>query len=115
MPLGADDEVTRVGLILPFTGERLVDMDWPSLVYGEMPADSMVVDDEISAAGYLYAPHAGLAVLDLRRHGDADYGLDLRGQATGAVKLGVTIGSYASGDDSFYFYDQVQPIAGQIN
>ena len=47
--------------------------------------------------------------MDLREQGHADYGLDLRNYKTGDVKIGVTVGSYAAGDDSFYWYDQVRP------
>lgn len=107
-PLRADDEVTEVAIKLPVGNQRVFFDDFPALVYGQGRNQSVLVDDNAMTGGAL-AVGAGFGVVDLRQQGDADYGLDLRNYKAGDFKLGVTIGSYAAGDDSFYWFDQLRP------
>lgn len=104
----ADDEVTRVGLILPVGSQRLIDTDFVNLVYGENPASNLAEADVGVTTGIMQNL-PGFGVIDFRAHGHPDYGMDLTSMQNGDVKLGVTIENYASGDDSFYWYDQVRP------
>ena len=53
---------------------------------------------------------AGFTVIDLRPFGHPLYGLDLRDYQTGDVKLGLTIGSYAAGDATTIYWDQLLPL-----
>ncbi len=50
----------------------------------------------------------GFYNLDLRPYFHPDYGLDARILRPGDVKLGMTIGSYASADSEYIWYDQLQ-------
>lgn len=107
-PLRADDEITEVGLVLPVGSQRLIKDDFVSLVLQQGMLQSGLVTNQATTGGAL-AVGPGFGVMDLRQHGDPDYGLDLRPYKSGDVKLGVTIGTYAAGDDSFYWYDCVKP------
>lgn len=108
-PLLADDEVTEVALKLPVGNQRLFFDDWPAMVQGQQAGPQNLLVDDTGVTGGAVSLGAGFAVLDCRQLAHPDYGLDLRGYTAGAVKLGVTIGSYAAGDDSFYWFDQVRP------
>jgi hypothetical protein len=112
-PLVANDEIGRVGLLLPKENRRLIEIDWEALISeGGIPRVAAM-----TAAGAVTKPAdqnvAGFGVLDMRKYGHPEYGLDLRNYATGDVKLGLTIENYASGDDTIIFYDAVQPYSGR--
>lgn len=112
-PLLADDEIDKVGLILPKENRRLIESNWEFLTQPlgilKMPVHA--------AAGTLTKPFdaviTGFAILDLREYANPDYGLDLRGYQTGDIKLGLTIQNYAAGDDTIIYYDTLQPYAGR--
>jgi hypothetical protein len=107
-PVLKDDEVTEVALKLPVGNQRVFFDNFVSMVYGQgRNSDLLVADDATTGGAQGVCP--GIATLDLRQMAHPDYGLDLRLMKTGDVKLGVTIGSYAAGDDSFYWFDQVRP------
>lgn len=107
-PLRADDEVTEVAIKLPVGNQRVFFDDFPAMNYACGQCEATLVDDNATTGGAL-AVGAGFGVVDLRQQADRDYGLDLRNMKTGDLKLGVTIGSYAAGDDSFYWFDQLRP------
>ncbi|BAS31226.1 hypothetical protein [Dehalococcoides mccartyi] len=112
-PLLADDEIAKVGLILPKENRRLIESNWvfltEPLALTQIPA--------MTAAGAVTKPInqaiTGVGLLDLREFANPDYGLDLRGYQTGDIKLGLTIQNYAVGDDTIIYYDAVQPYAGR--
>lgn len=114
VPVLAMDEITRVGLLLPQSGERIIDVDFSSLVTGQMPGGTMQLADEGASVDTYVQNQNGIAILDLRPHGFRDYGMDTRLLKNGDVKLGVTIGSYASGDKSYIHYDQLEKLTGPI-
>lgn len=107
-PLRADDEVTHLALKLPVGNQRVFYDGFPAMVYQQGKCQATLVDDNATTGGAL-AVGPGFAVMDLREQGNPDYGLNLQGYTVGAVKLGATIANYASGDDSFYWFDQVRP------
>lgn len=108
-PLLADDEVTEVALKLPVGNQRIFFDDWPAMVQGQQRGPQNGLVDDAGTTGGAVALGAGFATVDCRQLAHPDYGLDLRNMKTGDIKLGVTIGSYAAGDDSFYWFDQVRP------
>ena len=112
-PLLADDEIAKVGLILPKENRRLIECNWEFLT-GPQGIFRIPV---MTAAGAITKPldqaHTGLAILDFREYANPDYGLDLRGYQTGDIKLGLTIQNYAAGDDTIIYYDTLQPYAGR--
>lgn len=115
VPLLANDEITRVGLIKSDVNERLIDIDFSGLVTGQMPNAAMELADEGSTTDTYLQALKGIGVLDLRQFGEsALYGLDCRNKKNGTLKLGMTIGTYASGDDSFVWYDRLSKLNGAI-
>jgi hypothetical protein len=107
--LRADDEITQVALKLPVGNQRVFFDGFSTLSLQQGTVETDLVTGEVTTPdGIVQAP--GIAVMDLRQQADKEYGLDLRGYKTGDLKLGVTIGSYAAGDDSFYWFDQLRPL-----
>jgi hypothetical protein len=107
-PLRVDDEVTEVALKLPVGNQRVFFDDFPSMVLSQAPNQSdLVINQGVTGGALVTSP--GFAFVDLRQQADPDYGLDMRQLKTGDIKLGVTIGTYAAGDDSFYWFDQLRP------
>lgn len=107
-PVRQDDEITHVALKLPVGNQRVFYDAFPAMVYQQGHCQATLVDDNATTGGAL-AVGAGFAVMDFREQAHKDYGLDLRNYSVGSVKLSVTVANYASGDDSFYWYDQVRP------
>jgi len=114
VPVLSMDEITRVGIILPQSGERIVDMDFSSLVTGQMPGGAMLLADEGGAVDTYLQTQKGIGIIDLRQHGYREFGMDTRNLKNGDVKLGVTVGTYAAGDKSYIHYDQLEKISGAI-
>lgn len=112
-PLVSNDEIGRVGLLLPKENRRLVEIDWESFV----TENGIIRFPPQTAAGAVTKPNdrsvEGFGVIDLRKYANPDYGLDLRNYATGDVKLGLSIENYASGDDTIIVYDTIQPYKGR--
>lgn len=112
-PLVSNDEIGRVGLILPKENRRLVELDWEAFI----TENGIQRFPAMTAAGAVTKPIdevvEGFGVIDLRKYANPDYGLDLRNYATGDVKLGLTIENYSSGDDTIIFYDTIQPYKGR--
>lgn len=104
----AADQVTAVQLRLPLQSEALVrtfvdalqnSLDWGS----NLQADS-------AAGNFQNSAPVGLIFMDLRPHGNFDYGLNLMPPIqNGQVKLGFTISTYTSGDASLILYERLQP------
>lgn len=104
----ADDQITQVALKLPQASQRLIQDDFTALVYTQGSIGSMPEAD-VGVTGGTMVTAPGMAIMDLRQHADPDYGMNLMPYGPGAVKLGMTVGSYASGDDAYLWYDQVRP------
>lgn len=122
VPRRKDDEVTAVKLWLPKTNQIILEQNIYELKQSMMsrfrcPGVAGDVGPIGAIATIRPAPEslqnmvpAGFAIIDLREFGTA-YGLDLRNYQTGDVKLGLTIGSYAAGDDTTFYWDQLVPQA----
>ncbi len=120
VPRRKDDEVTAIKLWLPKTGEIILEQNIYELKQSMMsrfgcrgiagdvgPIGAIATIRPAPGAGLDIVP-AGFALVDLRPFA-TPYGIDLRGYQTGDVKLGLTIGSYAAGDDTTFYWDQVIP------
>lgn len=114
VPVLATDEITRVGLILPQTGERLIDVDFSGLLAANNPDGIMLLADEGSTTDTYRQAQTGIAILDLRPHWNIEKGFNLTNFKTGDVKLGVTVNTYAAGDKSYLFYDMLSQLKGSI-
>lgn len=106
-PLLMTDQVTELGIRLAKDNRRLIEVRAKTNELAQPVYDGFQVADTPNTL-YAYTV-GGLYLLDLRAHGDPNYGMDLRGLQTGAVKLATTIGAYTSGDVEYCWFDQVQP------
>jgi hypothetical protein len=111
-PVLATDEITRVGLIMAQTNERLIDVDFSGLLAGNNPDGVMLLTNEGGAAVDTYRQaQPGIGILDMRPHWNIERGWNLTGKKAGDVKLGATIGTYVDGDKSYVFYDMLAKLA----
>jgi len=111
-PLLSEDQMTEVGIKLPKENRRLVEVRSKQLELANPLWDGMQVVNTANTQ----SPHnttGGLYVLDLRQYDHPDYGIDARRLNTGDLKLGMTIGAYASAEKEHIWYDQVQMYAGK--
>ena len=114
-PLLANDIVSKIGLLLPKTSQRLIEVDDEALaaVCGVL-ADGYDVGsaaDCNKVEGYQFP---GFYVIDGKQFGNSKlYGLDLTNFQTGDAKLAFTIPSGTTGDDIIIWYDTVQPYNGR--
>lgn len=104
----ADDQITQVALKLPQASQRLIQDDFTAMVYTQGSIQAQAGADVAVTAGVMQT-QPGMAIMDLRQHADPDYGMNLMPYGPGAVKLGMTIGDYTSGEDTYLWYDQVRP------
>jgi hypothetical protein len=111
-----DDEVTGVRIKLPRAANKIVlEQNWEDLKVScakknrIMGSPFAVADVEHFQVGI----PDGFVIVDLRDYFDPIYGMDLTNYQTGDVKLGLTIGSRASGDDVIIYYDQLAPVESQ--
>jgi hypothetical protein len=104
----ADDQITGVKVIMP-------DHD-PIKVYTDFLTNMQDFGSSLSAdeAADDFGRHApgGLIFLDLRPHGNPDYGFNLEGVTE--AKLAVTVSEYAAGDDQLILFDKVKPYFGLL-
>lgn len=107
--LRANDEVAQVGLKLPIGNQRVFQDDFRAMAHSDGGAIDDLAEIDVGVTTGVIRTSGGFAVMDLRQHGHTDYGLDLRPFKSGDVKLGLTIENYASGDDTFIWWDQVRP------
>ncbi len=115
-PLRAADEVTGIRLKIVQTGETLIEAYTDGAFAGRLPLGTNLEIDDAVTDFNLHAPY-GIFPVDLRPHGQGplsrEYGLDLTGELvslqTGAVKLGFTITTNASGDDILILYERYEP------
>lgn len=103
-----DDQVTEIALKLPQASQRIIQDDLVAMTYTQGPIESLQEADVAITAGVIRTG-PGTAVLDLRQHADPDYGMNLMAYRPGDVKLGMTVGSYTSGEDTYLWYDQLRP------
>ena len=108
--LRAADEVTGIAVKLAEDGTDIFKA-YTDFLTGNMPPGSSFLEAADAALDGGVHNAMGLYFVDLRPHAKSnhDYGLDLRGQKTGAVKLGLTITAYAAGDDSLILYERYLP------
>ena len=108
--LRAQDEVT--GIRVHIDGQEVV----KSFVDGWTGMLGPVSVDEVDDAALDFGNHAGFGVhmKDLRPHGNADYGLNLRNVNNGAARLGFTITTNATGDDILILYEGYKPYYGLL-
>lgn len=114
-PLRTDLEMTGIALIFPSVGQRIFADDFATMSMTQGALEHPV-EDCVSTAiltGGVCPILGGCAVLDLRQHGDPDYGLDLRNYKVGDVKTGATLAGNANYDE-FYWYDQVGEYPGRL-
>jgi hypothetical protein len=110
-PLMVSDEITGVKVMLP--GQEV-----PVQAYADhwnnslFPGSGMDADD--AAPDFqLHAPD-GIIYKDFRNHAHPDYGLNLEHVSSGSAKVGLTITTYASGDDHLMLFDKLHPYFGQL-
>ena len=111
-PARAEDEISGVKLRVATTNVTILQQLWQELkvssgAYSNFIGMPFQITDDVHGA--LNLPD-GLAVIDLRKYFDPVYGLDLRGSQTGAVKLGLTVANYTSGDDTLLYWDQLRQV-----
>ena len=106
----AEDQVTGIKIKI---NEETIVQSYVDHWTAALPVGTQLEEDEAAADFGGYAP-AGILMKDLTEHGHPDYGVDLTSVAAGAAKLGLTIGQYASGDDSLILYDRVVPYFGKL-
>jgi len=113
-PLRASDEVTGVAIKMPGIGAKLVEVDFEALWLTQEHGTFLTADDAVSAGAVHVAN--GVAYIDLKKHGITDlgreYGINMIGSRNGDWKLGMTISTYASGDDILLLYDRLIPYNG---
>jgi len=111
-PLFKGDQVTEFGLKLDKSGVWIIDhVRAEDIQCSQPPFDGMDVVDTPNTQSP-WAP-AGFYNLDLRKHGDPDFGLDTRGWGSNDLILGMTIGAYSSAEVEQIFYEQYEPYAGR--
>ena len=111
-PLLLDTLVTEAGILLPKENRRLIEVRAKQLELQNPLWDGM----QVANTPNTQSPHnttGGMYVVDLRQFDHPDYGLDARRMNTGDLKLGLTIGTYASSSKAIMWYDQVQMYAGK--
>ena len=113
-PFRGPDEVTGIAIKMPGIGAKLVEVDTEAL-WTAQPAGSYLEVDDAALDGGIHCP-GGVFYLPLKDRGitalGREYGLNLMGARTGDWKLGLTISTYASGDDSLIWYDRLIPYTG---
>jgi hypothetical protein len=124
VPRRKDDEITALKLFKPKTGEVVFEQNIYELkqtmmqrfgchgIAGDVGPIGAIATIRPAPESIQGMVPAGFVVIDLRMFGNPMYGLDLRGYQTGDYKLGLTIGSYAAGDSSTFYWDQLVPEAG---
>jgi hypothetical protein len=115
-PLRAADEVTAIALKMPSIGSRLVEVDFETLWLGQGYGTFLTADDVVSPGAVHVAN--GVGYLPLKDRGNSamsrEYGMNLMNARTGDWKLGLTVATYAAGDDILLWYDRLIPYSGQF-
>ncbi len=121
VPRRKSDEVTGVRLSLPKTGTYVFEQSIQELaqtmmarfgvpgISQEVGPIGAIADLQPRGADLEALVPAGFVYIDLRPYGNPLYGLDLRNYQTGDMKLGLTIGSFAAGDSTTIYWDQLLP------
>lgn len=110
-PLLKDDQMTEVGIFLGRENRWIYQARAKQLELANPILDGQILDTPNTLS-----PHngtGGLYQIDLRGFDHPDYGLDARSYpghpiSTSDIKLGMTIGAYATGEAEQIWYDQVQ-------
>lgn len=122
-PVRSSDELTQIALKLEETTERIFQVN-TSQITAHLPQGTILeLNEGISITTIAntdfggHAPH-GVYPLDLRAHSQSalgrDYGLNLQGLQSGSVKLQMTLGTNASGDDLLILYERYMPYRGEL-
>jgi len=113
-PFRASDETTQIAIKMPGIGAKLIETDTEPLWCGQ-PSGSYLEVDDAALDGGQFAPN-GVFYLPLKDRGISpigrEYGINLMGARTGDWKLGLTISTYTSGDDTLIWYDRLIPYTG---
>ena len=109
-PLLKDDQLTEVGIFDSKRNSWLITARQQALALQNPLLDGMQVVDTPNTISP-FNP-GGLWVVDLRKFGNPDWGLNTVGAAQGDWKLGMTIGSYASAEKEHIFYDMLERFQG---
>ena len=115
-PILVADQMTQVGVFLGRENRWIYQNDAKNIELSNPIMDGMQVVDTPNTL----SPHnttGGLYQIDLRGFDHPDFGLDARSYpghpiSTSDIKLGMTIGAYASGETEQIWYDQVQQYQG---
>ncbi len=113
-PLRGPDEITGIAIKMPGIGSRLVEVDCEALYLGQQHGTLLTADDAVSfgavhvADGVFYLPLNDRGLNPLTK----EYGLNLLGARNGDWKLGMTVATYAAGDDVLIQYDRLIPYNG---
>jgi len=122
VPRRKDDEVTGVRLRLPKSGQIVFEQSIYELkhamcsrfglrgIAGDVGPLGAIATTRPAPESLQSMVPAGWVYIDLRPFGHPVYGLDLRNYQTGDLKLGLTIGSYAAGDSTTIYWDQLLPL-----
>jgi hypothetical protein len=114
-PVRAPDELTEIAVKMPGIGARLVEVDCEPLWAGQPSGSNLEADD--GAADFQQHAPEGVFYLPLKDRGvsalSREYGINLIPARTGDWKLGMTISTYASGDDILIYYDRLIPYTGK--
>ncbi len=106
----AEDEVT--GVRVKINEETLLQAHADALA-SVLPLGTQMEADEGAADFGGYSPK-GIIPIDLRPFGHSDYGINLAPRQVRSAKLGLTITTYASGDDSLILYERYEPYTGRL-
>ena len=123
-PLRKNDEVTAVKLELPKAANKEIGAwTWQQLIIETAKIYSLARWSQEQALGAIATTRPGyngdnflpigMAIIDLRKYFHPVYGMDLTQYQTGDVKLGLTIENRAAGDDTLFYWDQLQPVEAQ--
>lgn len=112
----AADEVEGIRIHFPESGENMIrglTAPWTQ----HMDVGTNLEADDAVEDFITHAPE-GIYLVDMRSYGqglvEREYGLDLRGLATGTVKLGMTVANWAAGDDYLILWERLQPYVGAL-
>jgi hypothetical protein len=124
VPRRKDDEVTGVRLERAKRGDFVFEQNIYELkqqmaarfgmrgIAGDVGPLGAIATTRPSPGSGLDIVPAGWAYIDLRPYGHPLYGINMMGLQNGDYKLGLTIGSYAAGDATTIYWDQLLPYVG---
>ena len=131
IPIRKNDQIAAVRLRLPKAANKevaawlwrdlLVESAKNNRLNGWSGEEAAIGAVATTRPGLNSVPHipVGLAMIDLRKFAGYDgifhpvYGMNLTNFQTGDVKLGLTVENRAAGDDTYVYWEQLQPVEAQ--